>query len=246
MADRFCSVSFCHYPSLSFSWFNSSENCLCPPIRFLVFMEKYVLSFLRSFIFFGRNAVGCINAPYVTYRKLSAAYTDLKQTVFIPVFVILYFIFVATIRNGIRNPYLLTVKFNFLLVAAVVGFLLMLGLFYFAGHLVGGKGNPRQIYTLWIFSLLPTLVWFFTASILYLILPPPRTMSFFGKLYSVVFIAFSIAVFLWKSILYYLTLRFSLKADLWKIIQISTLILPVVFVYSLIMYRLGIFRIPFI
>lgn len=209
-------------------------------------MEKLALSFIREFIIFAKNSAGSINSPYVTYRKLAGGHTDLKQTVFIPAFVIFYFIFVATIRNGIRNPYLLTVKFNFLLVAAVVGFLLMLGLFYFTGHLVGGKGNLRQIYTLWIFSLLPTLVWFFATSILYLILPPPRTVSFFGKLYSVVFITFSIAVFLWKIILYYLTLRFSLKVDLWKIVQISTVILPVVFTYSLIMYRLGIFRIPFI
>lgn len=209
-------------------------------------MEKATLSFLRSFIFFGRNLVGCFNSPYLTYRKLVIQKTDLHQTIFIPLFVILYFIFVATIRTGLKNPFLLTVKFNTLLFVSVLGFLMMLALFYISGRLVGGKGTLRQIYVLWVFSLVPTLMWFFVTSILYLILPPPRTISFLGKFYSVVFITFSLAVLLWKSILYYLTLRFALKLDLLRIVGISVFIIPVIFVYSFIMYRLGIFRIPFI
>lgn len=209
-------------------------------------MEKIALSFLRSFIFFGRNLVGCFNSPYSTYRKLAVQKTDLSQTIFIPLLVILYFIFVATIRTGLKNPFLLTVKFNTLLFVSVLGFMMMMVLFYLGGKLVGGKGTLRQIYTLWIFSLLPTLGWFFVTSILYLILPPPRTVSFLGKFYSVVFITFSLALLLWKSILYYLTLRFSLKLDLLRIFGISVFVIPVVSAYSLIMYRLGIFRIPFL
>lgn len=209
-------------------------------------MEKAALSFIRSFILFGRSLAGCVNSPYVTYRRLAVKEADLGQTLFIPVFIILYFAFVSAIRGSIRNPYLLTMKFNLLLFASIFGFLIMVGLFYTAGKLVGGKGNLRQIYLLWIFSLIPTLVWFFATSILYLLLPPPRTFSFPGKLYSVVFIAFSIAVLFWKTVLYYLTLRFSLKLDLWRIIQVSALVLPSVLVYSLLMYRWGIFRIPFL
>lgn len=209
-------------------------------------MEKIALSYIRSFILFGRNLIGSINTPYITYRKLASEKIDLRQTVFIPMFVILYFVFVSTLRSGIRNPYLLTVKFNLLVLASIFGFLIMLGLFYIGSSLVGGKRDLRKIYTLWIFSLIPTLIWFFATSILFLFLPPPRTMSVFGKLYSVVFISFSTSVLLWKVILYYLTLRFSLRVDLWKIIQISAVVAPFIFIYSLLMYRMGIFRIPFI
>lgn len=209
-------------------------------------MEKLSLAFIRSFILFGRNFIGCVNSPYVTYRKLSGEKTDLGQTIFIPIFIILYFAFVSAIRGSLRNPYLLTMKFNLLIFASLSGFLIMLGLFYIVGKLVGGKGSLQQIYLLWIFSLIPTLVWFFVTSVLYLLFPPPRTLSFPGKLYSVVFIAFSIAVFLWKAILYYLTLRFSLKLDLWRIIQVSSVAIPAVLVYSLLMYRWGVFRIPFL
>lgn len=209
-------------------------------------MESFVLSLIRSFIIFGRNLVGVFNNPYVTYRKLTREETDLKQTVFIPLLVILYFAFVSALRVGVRNPFLITVKFNLLLLASVAGFAGILVLFYIGGSFMGGKGSIKQIYTLWIFSLIPTLVWFFATSILYLILPPPRTLSFAGKLYSVVYIAFSIATLLWKTILYYLTLRFSLKLDLSKIMKLSFLIVMFIYVYSILMYKWGIFRIPFI
>ncbi len=209
-------------------------------------MEIPVFSPIKSFVLFSRNVVGCIQAPYATYRKLSSEKTDLRQTVFLPLLVILYFIFVATLRNGLANPYLLTVKFNLLIFASLAGFGLMISLFYLGGKLTKGKGTFKQIYTLWIFSLLPTLTWFFASSILYILLPPPRTMSILGKLYSLVFITFSLSVLLWKIILYYLTLRFSLRLGLWRILQISALVLPVVSIYTLLMYRWGIFRVPFL
>lgn len=243
--DRF-NLFYCHNTPLFYFRINFGKTGLDSPVWVLKVMERVILALTSSFVFFGRNLIGCINAPYVTYRRLSNPKADLIQTIFIPILVIFYFIFVATIRNGIQNPYLLTVKFNLLFFASAGGFLFMLCLFYLAGKLVGGKGSLRQIYTLWIFSLIPTLVWFFITSTLYLMLPPPRTISFWGKLYSVVFIAFSIAVLLWKVMLYYLTLRFSLKIDLYKITIVSTVVIPTIIIYSLLMYRWGIFRIPFL
>lgn len=209
-------------------------------------MDKLILSSTRTVILFGRNLLGSINAPYVTYRKLSGENVKLHQTFVIIFIVVMYFLFVSTLRMGVHNPFLLTVKFNSLLAASTAGFVGMIILFYFLGKLTGGSGTLRKIYILWSFSLMPTLVWFFTTSFLYIILPPPRTISLLGKLYSGVFIAFSLSVFLWKIVLYYLTLRFSLRLDLWKIAQVSAVVIPAVIIYSLIMYRLGIFRIPFL
>lgn len=236
-------LQYCFIFALVQLWSNSPR---CFSTAFNNFMEKIILKIIRSFIFFGRNLLGCINNPYITYRNLSAGKTDIKQTVFIPMLVILYFIFVSTLRFGIRNPFFLTVKFNTLLFYSLFGFTMMLGLFYTGGRLVGSKCNIKKIYLLWVYTLIPTLFWFFATSVLYLILPPPRTLTFLGKFYSLVFIAFSIGVLFWKIILYYLTLRFSLKLDLTRIIQISTLVVPAVLVYSFIMYNLEIFRIPFL
>lgn len=209
-------------------------------------MEKIALSLIRSFIFFGRSFLGCLNSPYFTFRKLAGEKAQLNQTIYVVLFIFLYFAWVATIRTGLQTPFLLTVKLNILLLASLLGFTGMVGLIFISGRIVGGRGSLRQIYMLWIYTYVPTLVWFFSTSILYLFLPPPRSMSILGKLYSVVFIAFSISVLLWKIILYYLTLRFSLKLDLWRIIQVSGLILPAILIYSLLMYRWGVFRIPFI
>lgn len=96
------------------------------------------------------------------------------------------------------------------------------------------------------YSLFPTLIWFIFNFILYLVLPPPRTTSFMGKSFSIFFITFSIALFLWKIILTYLALRFSTKLHFYRIIYIiifySILFIP----YTFLMYHLGISRIPFI
>lgn len=209
-------------------------------------IERLALTILRLFILFCRNTVGSLISPYTTYRRLLSETTDVRQTLFIPVLIIGYFIFAVTIRTGFDNPFLLTLKSNLLTFISFLGFFMMLGLFGLGGKLVGVEAKFRQIYILWIFSLIPTLVWFLVTSLLYIILPPPRTMSFSGKLFSVFFIGFSTAVLFWKIILYYLTLRFSLKIDLSKIVLISMVVFPMLAIYSILVYRLGIFRIPFV
>lgn len=208
-------------------------------------MENLILQLLRTAILFVRNAYNCFNSPYMTYRKLSQE-RIFGQTVFIILLVFFYFLFISVVRNGLSNPFLLTVKFNSLILSATVGFLGVIVLLFILGRLFGGKGRIGGVYNLWAFSLLPTLVWFFITSLLYLTLPPPRTLSFWGKFYSVVFAAFSLSVFIWKGILYYLTLRFALKLDLWRILLVTTVLLPILAVFSVGMYRIGIFRIPFI
>lgn len=209
-------------------------------------MADLFLTLLKLSIFFGRNTIGCINRPYITYRKLSEERTDVRQTIYIFILAVSYFAFASLLRTGVRNPYLLTVKFNSLLLGGCFGFLASVFLLLVLGRLLGYKGSFKTLFILWAYSLLPTLVWFFLTSFAYLILPPPRTLSIWGKMYSVLFIAFSIALLSWKIILYFLTLRFGLRFGIGKIISISTVLAPFFIAYSVLMYRLGIFRIPFI
>lgn len=209
-------------------------------------MADFFLTLLKLSIFFGRNTIGCLNRPYITYRKLSEEKTEAGQTIYIFILTVVYFAFVSLLRTGIRNPYLLTIKFNSLFWGGCFGFLASIFLLFVLGRLLGSKGSFKTLFILWAYSLLPTLVWFFLTSFAYLILPPPRTLSIWGKMYSVLFIAFSIALLSWKIILYFLTLRFGLRFDLGKIMVISTMLAPFFIAYSVLMYRLGIFRIPFI
>lgn len=209
-------------------------------------MSDFAIDSLRLLVLFSRNAFGSLNNPYTTYRKLAHDGIDARQTVFIILLTILYFVFTALVRTGIRNPYVLTFKFNILVLTATVGFLGMLILLYYLGKIAGGTVSFKTLYILWSFTLLPTIVWFFTTSILFILIPPPRTLSMLGKAYSIFFISFSGAVLIWKLILYYLTLRFGFRFTLAKISLVSSVIAPAVVAYSLITYSLGIFRIPFL
>jgi len=201
---------------------------------------------LRLLILFGKTSSGCINSPYITYRKLANDKTDARLVVFILLLVILYFAFASLVRTGMHNPYLLTLKFNTLILGAGVGFMGMIFALFALGRILGNVATFKTLFILWSFSLLPTLIWFFFTSFFYLILPPPRTLSILGKLFTLWFVFFTGAIFLWKIILYYLTLRFGLRFDLFKIAAVSLIISPLIVSYSVAMYRLGIFRIPFL
>ncbi|MCL4338414.1 YIP1 family protein [Patescibacteria group bacterium] len=209
-------------------------------------MDVFVITFVRLLFFFTKNLIGCFNTPYLTYRKLLGEKSGIYQTGFIFILVISYFIFASALRVGVHSPLLLTLRLNLLLFSAAIGFIAMLFVIFMLGKTIGSSGRFIDVYKLWSFTLIPTIVWFFTTSLLYIIIPPPRTLSFLGKLFSVVFIAFSVSVFLWKAILYYLTLRFALRLDLAKIGFMTVVILPLLVVYSVLMYKLGIFRVPFI
>lgn len=96
------------------------------------------------------------------------------------------------------------------------------------------------------YALIPTLIWFSINSVLYAVLPPPRTLSLLGKGFSVFYICFSIAVLAWKIILEYLAIRFSTKFSFYPILYAFLIFLVMIIPYSLFMYSLKFFRIPFL
>ena len=122
----------------------------------------------------------------------------------------------------------------------------MLALLVIGSKLFGGQLNMRRLIQLWSYTLVPTWVWFFTTSLLYVLLPPPRTMNLTGKVYSSFYVVFSMMVLFWKMILYYLTLRFGFRFDLYKIAAFSLIVVPFVIAFSVVLFRLGIFRIPYL
>lgn len=200
----------------------------------------------QSFLSFLKTSYGCFNRPYETYRKLSSGSFNLISASFIFFFVICYFVWVSLIRTPFRNPFVLTYNFGLSFLASITGFSLIVGILYFLGEKMSEKISIEKITVLWSYSLLPTLIWFFCTSLIYMILPPPRTLSVWGKGFSIVFISFSIALLGWKIILYYLTLRFGLRISFKKILGLSFMVIPIICIYSVGMYYLGIFRIPFI
>lgn len=194
---------------------------------------------------FGRNLVGLVARPYETVRRV-VDHAKPGELVMVGVLLGLYFALASLVRVSSFRPFLLTREFVALVLATLTTYGLAIFLFWVAGELVGAKGKLQGLAVAWGYTLVPTLVWFLATSLLYVVLPPPRTTSAQGVLFSLLFLIFSVVLFFWKATLAYLTLRFGLRLPLGKILVVLVIALPILAAYSIGMYRIGIFRIPFI
>lgn len=209
-------------------------------------MGNIIASLLTESIFFMRAMFGVINAPYVTYRKLSSQKLNGSGVFYIFVISILYFVWANLIRSSTPNPSIVSSQILHILFGATSGVVFCLLFLWICARIYKLQGSVQTLGILYAYSLIPTLVWFFTTSLLYIILPPPRSLLFWGKALSVVYIAFSIGLLCWKSILYYLTLRFTYRIGFGGFVRMSLLFLPTLIIYALSMYWLGVFKIPFV
>ncbi len=196
-------------------------------------------------IAFGRNMIGIITRPYETYRRIVDGGT-LWELTYIGVLLACYFALASLVKTAAFRPFLLTRQFMVLGAAAGITYIGILGLLRIIGLRLGGRGTLRGLAVAWGYTLIPTLAWFLTTSILYVLIPPPRTTSMAGVVFSGLYLVFSATIFFWKLTLAYLTLRFGLKLDLKKILIVAGIMIPLLGVYSVGMYRMGIFRIPFL
>jgi hypothetical protein len=204
----------------------------------MVFDKKKLANITVSFIFVIRNFFFLIFFPYKGMRKISLE-KDYWQIVFIFLLVFIYFKLAYFLRGNLYPA-----TFTFLIF--LVNFFLMIGFFYFLGKVFNRKIKKRALFFTFSYSLLPTLIWFFTTLFFYFILPPPRTFSLAGKIFSIFFITFSLTVFFWKLILFYLAIRFSTGLSFFKIIYLIFLFFVWYTPYSVLLYYLKIFRVPFI
>lgn len=194
---------------------------------------------------FGRNIIGLVTRPYETMRRIVDRGKPGELT-YIVLLLCLYFALASLVRVSHFRPFLLTREFLQLALAAATTYGLAVFMFWKAGTWVGAKGTFPGFALSWGYTLVPTLVWFLSTSILYVIIPPPRSTSPQGVLFSLLFLVFSATLFFWKVTLGYLALRFGLRLDFKKICIVVALSLPVLVGYSIGMYRIGIFRIPFV
>lgn len=200
---------------------------------------------IKSIVLFLQNSYGATVAPYRTYRKLAES-RHYEQVLPLAGLAVLYFWWASAVRVGVRHPFILAKNWVVTAGAAGATFVFVIGGIYIVGKVIGGIREIRGIVLPWAYSLLPTLAWFYINSFSFFILPPPRYPTLAGKLFSFLFVVGSLVLFFWKGILYYLTLRFGMRLDLRRILAASAIIFPAGMIYALLMYRLGIFRIPFI
>ena len=173
-------------------------------------------SLIVALVAFGRNCIGLVIRPYETCSRIVERANPLEL---IPIGILIALVKVFNVRSFLY---------------ACLTYCLVVGLFWGIGRILGWRGTVRGLAILWGYSLL------------YVLLPPPRTTSVQGVIFSLLFLIFSTTLLCWKGTITYLTLRFGLKVGLGKILMVLAITIPILIVYSACLYRLGIFRIPFI
>jgi len=204
----------------------------------MVFKKKYLIDFFAALILVFKRSFFLVFYPYKTMRKI-AFEKDFWQIFLIFFFIFMYFKFVYFLRNNLYSPFFIFFIFLF-------NFFMMIFFFYFLTRFLGKKSQFSPFIFTFSYSLLPTFLWFISTSFLYILLPPPRTFSFLGQFFSIFFITYSLSLLFWKIILFYLALRFSTQLGFYQIIYITTLFILWFIPYSVLLYYLKIFRIPFI
>ncbi|MCX6731298.1 MAG: hypothetical protein NTZ55_05615 [Candidatus Roizmanbacteria bacterium] len=104
----------------------------------------------------------------------------------------------------------------------------------------------QRLIKTWTYTLLPTLIWFYSTLFFYFLIPPPRTTSILGQSFSIFYIAFSMSLLIWKLILTYLCIRFSLRIHLYRVIYYLLIYLALSIPLWIFLYNMGISRIPFV
>ena len=201
---------------------------------------KLVSSFLASLFLVIQRIIMLAISPYKTMRKISEE-TDYTQIVIIFIGIFIYFFSANKFRPYDYEPGILFLLTIFHYGATVL-------FFYMAASIMQKEREftfQSFLFT-FLYALIPTIIWFSINSWLYMIVPPPTTFSFTAKSLSLVFIAFSIAMLSWKIILEYLAIRFSTKFSFYSIVYSILFYLVAVIPYSLFMYSLRFFRIPFL
>lgn len=181
-----------------------------------------------------------IISPYKTMRSISEE-EDYTQIFIIFILIGIYFFLANRFREYDYEPGILWI---------LTFFHFFVTLFFFYTSAVFFQKKNAITFKSFIFTfayaLIPTLIWFSINSVLYAFLPPPRTLSLLGKGFSVFYICFSIAVLAWKVILEYLAIRFATKFSFYPILYAFILYLVIIIPYSLFLYSLRFFRIPFL
>jgi hypothetical protein len=203
------------------------------------------VSLVSGFVGFTQNLVGIVVKPYESYRRIIKS-QNIWELGYIALLLIVYFATASMVKTAAFRPFLLTKQFVILGSAVASMTLVISYIFWQISVWFKGVGKYSTFAIGWAYTLIPTLLWFWITSILYIVLPPPRTTSPLGVIFSVIYLIFSATLFYWKIILCYLTLRFSMRMDLKSIILTVVSASPLIVGYSYLMYKLNIFKVPFI
>ena len=210
-------------------------------------MENFLVSIIASIIVVFRNIFRVIQDPYKTMREIAKDH-DILQVYIIVTGCIAYFIYASSVRFRTIDPLITTPSALSAFITFVCTFALSIVYIQFLSRRLGieQRDSTSSLLSLSAYSLVPTLLWFYITSTFYLLLPPPRHATFLGIGFSIVFIVYSCTFLAWRLMMLYMTIRFSFKASFWQVLTIMTAYLLTLLPYSYVLYKIGLFRVPFI
>lgn len=189
---------------------------------------------LLTLIITVRRFIGLLFTPYKTMRTISVE-GKRNELTWIYFFSVLYFLLSGNVRAELWG------------IGTMVGLVLFSVSFFSLLPTTGAIRNKWETLAItWTHTLFPTLLWFYTTLIFYIILPPPRTVSLWGMAFSTFYIAFSASLLAWKLILVYLCIRFSLRAHVYRVLFYILIYITISIPLWITLYRLGMSRIPFV
>ncbi len=162
---------------------------------------KLITEILTSLFFVFYYLIQLIFYPYQAMRKISQE-KDENQIYLVFFLVFLYLKFAYFLKN---DTYPATILFAVFLIV----FLSTISFFYFLSKFFNKKIKFRPFVFTFSYALFPTLIWYGFNSLLYILLPPPRTSSILGISFSLFYLTISFSLLFWKVILSYLAIRFS-------------------------------------
>ncbi len=198
--------------------------------------EEAAASVISSTIMTVSSFFRLIYLPYKTMRtiRVRSAVINLLP---IYILIIVYFLLTALVRG-----------YRFAMIglsAAVINYMASILFFSFLPSKDTFPQRFNAYLRTWTYTLFPTLLWFYSNLMLYVVLPPPRTMSILGRSFSVIYLAYSVSLGVWKMMLIYLSVRFSSRTPVTRVMYYFLLYLVVFAPFWIFLYKLGISRIPF-
>jgi len=196
---------------------------------------------------------GVTRRPVETYEKIARTPSPRGAVIFIGLLSVVPAGVGAAIEAAASGPGAAVAAFVAWATVGVFGvYLAASAVIWLVGRLLGSPGSFEAFLTAWAGSYVPTAVWFGGLLLTHVVFAPPGLIG--GGLadavagpsivVQVVFLAFSVAVFLWKALLLYLTLRVVGGLDFRRIVAAAAILAPMAIGYWLLGLYLGWFKVP--
>lgn len=194
---------------------------------------------LSGLLIFGNRLVWLGLSPYKTMRSIH----DQPYFFFpgiVAVLIAVYYIVAGTIRPytyGSIVPILLA----YMHVLGTSCFFVLMS----RGSLTRMREELMTYIATFSMTYIPTLIWFSVNLLLYVLIPPPRTPTIWGAGFSLIYLAFTLSLVVWKIILLYLAIRFATGFRFYRIVYVCLVYGAAVVPYGMLLIQTRMVRIPF-